>query len=97
MPKYDPENNPGFAPDAYQDFRWRLLPVSPDDLNTLVRGGTIERPGAPADLVLLTVHRITLGGWWEFLVWSESFAPMPNDGKHRLDETPFTGPDVGWT
>lgn len=88
---YDRDRNPGFSPDAYQDFRWRLLPVSPEMLNDMVRqnGRTPRYRSAPQDMVVLSVYRVVFGGWWEFLVWSESFVPVPNDGKHVTEEIPL--------
>lgn len=90
---YDPENNPGFPPDAPQntDFRWRRLPVSHEQLNDMVRqnGRTPKYRTAPQDLVVLTVDTVTQGGWWIFLVWSETFSPVPNDGKHITEEIPL--------
>lgn len=83
--QYQPDNNPGFAPDdpRHTDFRWRRLAVSPDQLNDMVRqnGRTPRYRSAPQDLTVIGLSYVTTGGWWEVVVWSSEFDPCPNDGK----------------
>lgn len=93
MPVYEPDNNPGFAPDdpRLTDFRWRRLAVSPDALNDMVRqNGSVPRyRTAPQDLTVMGLAHVTMGGWWVLVCWSASFDPLPNDGTRPLDEIPL--------
>lgn len=94
MEKYDPDDNPGFSRDdpRLTDFRWRRVAVSSEQLSAMVRGERMPRADGvviPADLIVIGLTQVTTGGWWELIVWSTTFLPIPNDGKWRMGEIPL--------
>ncbi len=76
------------------DGRWRRLKVSSELLSDVfacgVSGGITT--DAPGDLRVIGLSEVRTGpaGWFIFVVWSETFEPLPVDAKGRLlDEIPF--------
>lgn len=66
------------------DFRWRRVRVSSQFLSAFLSGQTelAYITTAPPDLVVVGLTDIQTGpgGSYEFLVWSATFEPTPNDG-----------------
>lgn len=72
------------------DFRWRRVRVSSELLDAFFRGQMDATSGttAPPDLLVVGLYQLASRGVWEFIVWSATFDPVPNDGTRALD-TPF--------
>lgn len=64
------------------DFRWRRIKVSSDMINELLRGAAapIQFTTAPPDLTVIGLTHVQPGpqGWYEFVVWSATFEPVPH-------------------
>lgn len=73
------------------DFRWRRVKVSSALLSEFLRGAArpVRVTTAPPDLIVIGLVQVLSGpaGWYEFVVWSATFDPVPNDGTRP--ETPF--------
>lgn len=73
------------------DFRWRRVRVSRQLLSAFLRGQALDArvTTAPPDLIVIGLTHVQPGqaGWYEFVVWSATFEPVPNDGTRP--ETPF--------
>lgn len=76
------------------DNRWRRLKVSSELLSDIfacgVAGGVTT--DAPNDLRVVGLNEVHTGpaGWYTFIVWSETFEPLPvNDNGRLLDEIPL--------
>lgn len=67
------------------------MAVSTDMLNTMTRqdGRTPKYRTAPLDLMVIGLARVTVGGWWELVVWSSEFSPCPNDGERPMHPLPL--------
>lgn len=74
------------------DFRWRRVRVSSELLSAFLRGemDATQDTSAPRDLAVIGLTHVQPGphGWVEFVVWSSTFAPVPNDGERRTDAIP---------
>jgi len=73
------------------DFRWRRLRVSSSLLSEFLRGQArqVAVTTAPPDLEVVGLYEVGPGpaGYYDFIVWSATFDPVPNDGTRP--ETPF--------
>lgn len=73
------------------DFRWRRVRVSSELLSAFLRGAAapVRVTTAPPDLTVVGLVEVQSGanGYYEFVVWSATFDPVPNDGTRP--ETPF--------
>lgn len=67
------------------DFRWRRVHVSSQLLSAFLSGQTelAQITTAPPDLAVIGLVEVSQGptGYYEFMVWSSTFEPVPNDGK----------------
>ena len=65
------------------DFRWRRVRVSNELLSAFLRGqlDAARITTAPPDLQVIGLTEVQHPlGYWEFVVWSATFDPAPNDG-----------------
>ena len=74
------------------DFKWRRVRVSSELLSAFLSGqhAPVSACTAPADLAVVGLVEVSSGphGHYEFIVWSETFEPIANDGERRLEEIP---------
>jgi hypothetical protein len=75
------------------DFRWRRMRVSSRLLSALLHGDmhnqrrpnelSVPTSDPPADLTVIGLVHVQSGpnGWYEFVIWSSTLEPMPNDGE----------------
>lgn len=67
------------------DFRWRRVRVSSELLSAFLRGqlDAARITTAPPDVLIIGLVLVEPGpsGYYEFVVWSATFDPVPNNGK----------------
>ena len=75
------------------DNRWRRMRISSALLAEIFRGnGQVpSSTTAPADLAFIGLTYVQGGpdGWYEFVVWSETFEPLPMTDGQLNDEMPL--------
>ncbi len=77
--------------DWLTDFRWRIIRVSSPLLSEILLG--LAKPyttNAPADLAVIGLIAVNggPGGSFDFVVWSATFDPAPNDGQRLAHPIP---------
>lgn len=75
------------------DFRWRRVRVSSSLLSEFIRGGArpVRVTTAPPDLEVIGLVHVQSGpvGWYEFIVWSATFDPVPHGDNLPFEPYPL--------
>jgi hypothetical protein len=75
------------------DFRWRRVRVSSHLLSAFLRGqlDAARIATVPPDLQVIGLVLVNPGpaGYYEFVVWSATFDPVPNNGKLPYEPFPL--------
>lgn len=75
------------------DFRWRRVRVASEMLAGWFSGDMNIQAAVPNnvpfDIQVLGLTLVHSRGVWEFVIWSATFDPLPNEDGRLLGEIPF--------